>query len=93
MKWFHKYAPGFMCVGRKPHLFSNEIHTVCCGLISIFLRPQIVEGKDHPKNIGHKEYNDIGKMVSIMLSMCIPIFGSWEAVVFDNLFCVAKGIT
>ena len=22
MKWFKKYAPGFMCVGHKPHPFS-----------------------------------------------------------------------
>ena len=22
MEWFNKYAPGFMCVGHKPHPFS-----------------------------------------------------------------------
>ena len=32
MEWFNKYYPGFMCVGRKPHLFGNESHTICCGL-------------------------------------------------------------
>ena len=24
MEWYNKYAPGFMCVGRKPHPFGNE---------------------------------------------------------------------
>ena len=24
MNWFNKYAPIFMCVGHKPHTFSNE---------------------------------------------------------------------
>ena len=23
MEWFNKYAPGFMCDGRKPHPFGN----------------------------------------------------------------------
>ena len=24
MEWFNKYAPGFMCIGSKPHHFGNE---------------------------------------------------------------------
>ena len=30
IEWFHKYLPGFMCVGHKTHPFFNERHTVCC---------------------------------------------------------------
>ena len=39
--WFNEYATGFICVGRKPHPFGNEIHTVCCGLTSILRRYHI----------------------------------------------------
>ena len=35
MEWFNKYAPGFMCVGSKPHPISNERHTICCGITYI----------------------------------------------------------
>ena len=54
MDLFNKYAPIFMCVGRKPHPFGNERHAICCGLMSILLRSQIVEGKDHPQQICQK---------------------------------------
>ena len=48
MEWFNKYAPVFMCVGRKPHPSGKEMHTICCGLTSILWRDQILEGKDRP---------------------------------------------
>ena len=35
MGWFNKYSPGFMCVGRNPHLFGNERHILFFGLVSI----------------------------------------------------------
>jgi hypothetical protein len=92
MEWFNKYAPGFMCVGRKPHPFGNERHTICCGTTTIMWRAQIVEGKDRPQQRGPKEYNELGKTVGLMLRMCKPIFGAGKAVVFDSGFCVAKGI-
>ena len=41
MDLFNKYAPIFMCVGRKPHQFGNERHAICCGLMSILCRSQI----------------------------------------------------
>ena len=89
MEWFNKYAPGFMCVGRKHHPFGNEGHTICCGLTSILWRAQIVEGKDRPRTLGQKEYNELGKTESLVLSMCRPIFGSGKAVVLGSGFCVA----
>ena len=61
MEWFDKYAPGFMCVGRKPFPFGNKRHTICCGLTSILWRAQIVEGKDRPRPLSQKEYNELGK--------------------------------
>ena len=74
MEGFNKYAPGFMCVGHKPHTLGNERHTIYCGLTSILWRSQIVEGKDFPRPIGQKEYNNFGKIVSLILRMCRPIF-------------------
>ena len=35
LEWFNKYVPGFLCVGRKPHPFSNLRHTICCGFTFI----------------------------------------------------------
>ena len=54
MGWFNKCAPQFICVGRKPHLYCNESHTIGFGLTSIVCRENIVEGKYHPENIGEK---------------------------------------
>ena len=58
MEWFNKYAPGFMFIGRKPHPFGNESHTICCCLTSIFWRDHIVEVKYRPGPLGQKEYNN-----------------------------------
>ena len=82
-----------MCVGHKPHTFGNEGHTICCGLISILWRYQIVEDKDRTGTLGKKEYNELGKKVRLMLRICRPIFGSGKAVVLDSGFFVAKGST
>ena len=76
IKWFNKYAPGFMCVGIKPLPFINESHKIYFGLTPILLRYQIVEGKYIPPHTGQKEYNELGKTVSLILSMCRPILGS-----------------
>ena len=92
MEWFNKYAPGFMCDGHKPHPFGNERYTICCGFTSILCIYQKLEVKDLPKQLGQKEYNELGKMVSLMLRMCRPIFGSGKAVVLDSVRCAAKGI-
>ena len=52
-----------------------------------------MEGKDRPGPLGKKEYNELGKMESLMLIMCRPIFGSGKDVLLDGGFCVAKVIT
>ena len=92
MEWFNKYVNGFMYVGRKSHPLGNERHTICCGLLSILWRSQIVKDKDLPQQLGQKEYNELGKAASLMLRMCRPIFVSEKAVVLDSEFCFAKGI-
>ena len=60
MKCLNKYCPGFIFVGRKPHPFGNEHHTISFSLTSILFRAMIVEGKDRPKELGQKKYSDLG---------------------------------
>ena len=93
MEWFNKWAPGFMCVGRKPHPFGNDCHTICCALTSILWRAQIVEGKSRSTQLGKKKWEDLGKTVGLMLRMFEPIFSTGKCVVLDSGFCVPKGIT
>ena len=93
MEWFKNWAPGFMCVGRKPHPFGNEQNYICCALTSIMWRAQIMEGKDRPTHIGPKKWEELGKTVGIMLQICEPIFSTVQCVVLDSGFCVSKGIT
>ena len=93
MERFNKYLPRFMCVGRKLHPFINERHNICCGIMSILCRDQKVEGKYFSQQLVQKEYSELGKMVSLMLRMCRPTFGSGKSVVLDSGFYVAKGIT
>ena len=82
-----------MCVGHKPHPFSNERQTICCGLTSILWISQMVGGKDLPGPLGQKEYNELEKTVSLMLRICRPMFGSRKDVVLDSGFYITKGIT
>ena len=93
MEWFNKWAPRFMCVGRKPHPFDNERHTICCDLPSILWREQIMEGKDSPTELGKKKWEDLGNTVGLMLRICEPIFSTGKCVVFYSGFFVSKGIT
>ena len=93
MEWFKKWDPGFMCVSCKPHPFGNERHTICCALVSIMWRAQIVERKDKPTKLGLKKWEELEKTVGLMLIMCEPIFSSGKCVVLDSEFCVSKGIT
>ena len=93
MEWFNKYAPGLIFVGSKPNPLGNEKHTTCFGLTYVLWRSQIVEVRDNPQQIDNKEYNKLGKMVSLMLRMNIPIFVSGKDVVLNRGFCASKGIT
>ena len=55
MEWLNKYCPGFMCVGRTPHPFGNERHTIRCAITLILFRALIASGKDQPKELGQKK--------------------------------------
>ena len=92
MEQFNKYQPGFICIGHKPHPVDNDSHTIYCSLTSIFWRAQIVEGKYHPQQFSQKECEELGKLVSLMLRRCGPIFGTGKDVALGSGFFVAKGI-
>ena len=94
MEWLSMFTcPGFMCVGRKPHPFGNERHTICCALSTIMWHAEIVEGKDRPSQLGPKEFNNLGgPTVGLMVRMTKPIHHTGKVVVMDSGFCVAKGI-
>jgi Transposase IS4 len=94
MEWLNQFTcPGFMCVGRKPHPFGNERHTICCALSTIMWHAEIVEGKDRSSQMGQKEFNDLGgPTVGLMVRMTKPIHYTSKVVVMDSGFCVAKGI-
>ena len=51
-----------------------------------------MEGKDFSQHIGQKEYDESGKMISLMLRTCRHIFGLWKTVVWGNQLCVTKDI-
>ena len=93
MECFNKWDPGFMFVGRKPHPFGNERHTICCALTSIMWRAQIVEGKDRPTEVGKKKWEDLVETVSLMLQMCEPMFSTGKWFLLDSGLCVSKGVT
>ena len=44
-----------MRVGRKPHPFGNERHTISSALTYNLCRALIAEGKDRPKELGKKK--------------------------------------
>jgi Transposase IS4 len=94
MEWLSQFTcPGFMVVGRKPHPFGNERHTICCADSTIMWHAEIVEGKDRPSQLGVKEFNNLGgPTVGLMVRMTKPIHHTGKVVVMDSGFCVAKGI-
>ena len=91
--WTNKFTcPGFMFVPRKPWPFGNKYHTVCCCLSVIMWGIDLVEGKDHPRQLGQLEYEELGSMVGLLLRMLFPIFHLGFVVILDSGFCVLKGI-
>ena len=54
---------------------------------------ELVEGKDHPVDLGPPEYEaSIGKTGGLLLRMLKSCFNSGRYVVLDSGFCVLKAI-
>ena len=70
MEWFNKYSTGFMFVGRNPHPFGNDRHTICCGLTSIIWIAQNIEGKDCPSQRSAKQHQELGMAVGLHMPCC-----------------------
>ena len=92
-KWVNKFTcPGFMFVPRKPWPFGNEYHDACSAESDIIWSVDLREGKDRPRELGVKEYDDKGKTVGTLLRLTVPIWGGGKVLVLDSGFCVLKAI-
>ena len=91
--WTNKFTcPGFMFVPRKPWPFGNEYHSVCCCTSGIMWGTEMVEGKDHPQQLGRPEHDNLGSTIGLLLRILTPIFFKGFIVILDSGFCILKGI-
>ena len=92
-KWVNEYTcPGFMFVPRKPWPFGNEYHDACCAHSDIIWALDLHEGKDHPTNLGNKEFDGLGKTRGILLCLTKSVWSSGKVFVLDSGFCVLQAI-
>ena len=47
----------------------------------------LVEGMDHPPELGDSEFNDLGKTGGLLLRLTRNIWGTGKIVVLDSGFC------
>ena len=85
-------CPGLMFISRKLWSFGNEYHMVCCCATGIMWVIGLMEGKDHPCQMGQETYDDLGVTVGLLLWLLAPIFFKGFIVILDSGFCVLKGI-
>ena len=84
--------PGLMFVPRKPWPFGNEYHDAGCAQSDIIWSLDLREGKDHPQDLGKKEYDNLGKSVGLLLRLTKAVWGTGKVFVLDSGFCVLKAI-
>ena len=78
---------------QKPHPFRNEWHTACCALSGILFVVDLVEGKEHTRQAGPLEFEDLGgKTVGLLLRMINSYFATGRYAILDYGFCVLKGL-
>ena len=91
--WTNKFTcPGFMFVPRKPWPFGNEYHSVCCCTSGIMWGIEMVEGKDHPWQLGQPQYDNLGSNIGLLLWILTTICFKGFIVILDSGFCMLKGI-
>ena len=92
-KWVNEFTcPGFMYVPRKPWPFGNEYHDAGCADCDIIWGVDLREGKDRPRNLGNKEFDEMGKTTGILLRLTKPFWHSGKVFVLDSGFCVLKSL-
>ena len=52
----------------------------------------LVEGKEHPQQLGIQQYDNLGSTVGLLLHMLSPSYHKGFVVILDRRFCVLKGI-
>ena len=91
--WTNKFTcPGFMFIPHKPWPFGNKYRTVCCCSLGIMWGIDLVEGTDHPQQLGIQQYNNLSSPVGLLLHMLSPIYHKGFIVILNSRFCVLKGI-
>ena len=92
--WHSRWTcPGWVFCPRKPHPFGNEYHSACCGMSGLMFSVELVEGKDHPVDLGPPEYEaGVGKTGGLLLRMLKSCFHTGRYVVLDSGFCVLKAL-
>ena len=81
-----------MYVPRKPWKFGNEWNDTGCCSSDVIWSVDLREGKDRPRHLGEKEYDDMGKTVGTLLRLMKSQFGTGKTVVLDSGFCVLQGL-
>ena len=93
--WTNKYTcPSHMCVPRKPWPLGNEYHSICCCLSGLMYAVELVEEKDHPKEVAREFTDDpkYGATSSLLLQLCKSIFHNGMVVILHSGFCVLRAI-
>ena len=70
------------------HLGMNIIHCAVAQVGSC----EMVEGKDHPWQLGQPQYDNLGSTVGLLLQILTPTFFKGFIMILDSGFCVLKGI-
>jgi hypothetical protein len=76
----------------KPHPFGNEYHTIACEVSRILYALEIVESKNHPREIPPDPTDQHGKMVSLLLCLSKCLYSTRKVIILDSGFCVLQGI-
>ena len=89
--WTNKWmCPGWVFCPRKPKPWSNEYHSICCGLSEIMFAIEMVKGKQRLPELDTDSKNK--KTINLLLQLCISIYGAGKIVILDSGFCALEGL-
>ena len=81
-----------MFIPHNPHPFGNEYHTIACAKSKVIYNVEIVEGKDRPRVMGKKEFEEKGATAGLTVRMKNPLWETGKVVVMDRRSCVMEGL-
>ena len=79
-----------MLVPCKPYPFGNEYHTIVCAKSKVIYNVDIVEGKDWPRVMGKKEFEEKEYMDGLMVIKTKKLWGTGKVVVMNIGFYVLE---